>query len=77
MPEDVPANVTQYWQSAFDQLVADSTFIEQLTIAGYEEAYGYGRAEDIRDIIERVQNASQATRDVALGLSGVGNLTVN
>ena len=77
MPEDVPADVTQYWQSAFDQIVVDPVFIEQLTIAGYEEAYGYGRAEDIWDIIERVRNASQATRDVALGLSGVGNLTVN
>ena len=77
MPEDVPADVTQYWQSAFDKIVVDPVFIEQLTIAGYEEAYGYGRAEDIWDIIERVRNASQATRDVALGLSGVGNLTVN
>ena len=77
MPEDVPTDVTQYWQSAFDQIVVDPVFIEQLTIAGYEEAYGYGRAEDIWDIIERVRNASQATRDVALGLSGVGNLTVN
>ena len=77
MPEDVPADVTQYWQSAFDQMMDDSAFKEQVAIAGYEEAYGYGRAEDIRDIIDRVQSASQATRDVALGLSGVGNLTVN
>ncbi len=77
MPEDVPADVTQYWQSAFDQMMDDSAFKEQVAIAGYEEAYGYGRAEDIWDIIERVRNASQATRDVALGLSGVGNLTVN
>ena len=52
-------------------------FIEQLTIAGYEDSYGYGRAEAIWDIINRVRSASQATRDVALGLSGVGNLTVN
>ena len=78
MPEDVPADVTQYWQSAFDQIDGRlRAFKEQVAIAGYEEAYGYGRAEDIRDIIDRVQSASQATRDVALGLSGVGNLTVN
>ena len=50
---------------------------EQLTIAGYADAYGYGRAEDILEVVDRVRNASQATRDIALELSGVGNLIVN
>ena len=77
MPENVPADVTQYWQSAFDQMMEDQQFIQAVDIAGYADDRGYGRSEDIRDIIERVQNASQATRDVALGLSGVGDLTVN
>ncbi len=77
MPEEVPADVTQYWQSAFDRLVADPQFIEAIKIAGYEDSYGYGTSDDIWEIINRVRNASQETRDVALGLSGVGNLTVN
>ena len=77
MPEDVPADVAQYWQSAFDQLVVDPLFIESLTIAGYEDSYGYGRAEDIWEIINRVRNASEETRAIALELSGVGTLSVN
>lgn len=77
MPEDVPADVTQYWQSAFDRLVADPQFIESVKIAGYEDSYGYGTAEDIWEIIDRVKNASDETREIALGLSGVGTLTVN
>ena len=77
LPEGVPADVAQYWQSAFDQIVVDPIFIEQLTIAGYEDSYGYGRAEDIWEIIDRVRSASQETRDIALELSGVGTLTVN
>ena len=70
LPEGVPADVAQYWQSAFDQIVVDPIFIEQLTIAGYEDSYGYGRAEDIWEIIDRVRSASQETRDIALELSG-------
>ncbi len=77
MPEGVADDVAQYWQSAFDQIVVDPTFIEQLTIAGYEDSYGYGRAEDIQEIIDRVLNASEETREIALELSGVGTLTVN
>ncbi len=77
MPEDVPADVTQYWQSAFDRLVADPAFIEAIKIAGYEDSYGYGTSEDIWEIINRVRSASQETRDIALGLSGVGTLVVN
>ena len=77
MPEDVPDDVAQYWQSAFDQLVVDPLFIQSLTIAGYEDSYGYGRAEDIWEIINRVRNASDETRAIALQLSGVGTLSVN
>ena len=77
MPEAVPDDVAQFWQSAFDQIMVDPVFIEQLTIAGYEDSYGYGRAEDIWEIVNRVRNASDATRAVALELSGVGELTVN
>lgn len=40
-------------------------------------SYGYGRAEDIQEIIDRVLNASEETREIALELSGVGTLTVN
>ena len=67
----------QYWQSAFDRMMEDPAFKEQVSIAGYADDFGYGRAEDILDIVRRVQNASQATRDIALELSGVGNLTIN
>ena len=77
MPEEVPADVTQYWQSAFDRLVADPQFIEAIKIAGYEDSYGYGTSDDIWEIINRVRNASEETREIALGLSGVGTLTVN
>ena len=77
MPEGVPDDVTQYWQSAFDRLVVDPQFIESIKIAGYEDSYGYGTSDDIYEIIDRVRNASQETREIALELSGVGTLTVN
>ena len=77
MPEGIPDDVGQYWQSVFDQLVVDPQFIELLTIAGYEDAYGYGRSEDILGIVNRLRNASEETRAISLELSGVGELTVN
>ena len=77
LPPGVPDDVKQYWQSAFDRMMDDPAFKEQVSIAGYADDFGYGRAEDILDIVRRVQNASQATRDIALELSGVGNLTIN
>ncbi len=77
LPPGVPDDVKQYWQSAFDQMMEDPAFKEQVSIAGYADDFGYGRAEDILDIVRRVQNASQATRDIALDLSGVGELTIN
>ena len=77
MPEDVPDDVRQYWQSAFDQLVLDPAFVESVSIAGYADNYGYGRSEDIWEIINRVRDASDETRQIALGLSGVGELSVN
>ncbi len=77
LPPGVPDDVKQYWQSAFDQLVLDERFIEQLTIAGYQEDYGYGRAEDIMAIVEQVRNTDPEILQAALELSGVGDLIVN
>ncbi len=77
MPEGIPDDVAQYWQSVFDQLVVDTQFRELTTIAGYDESYGYGTAEDILGIVNRLRNASEETRAVALELSGVGELSVN
>ena len=77
LPPGVPDDVKQYWQSAFDQLVVDQRFIEQLTIAGYENDYGYGRAEDILAIVDQVRNTSDDVLAAALRLSGVGDLIVN
>ena len=77
LPEGVPADVQQYWQSAFDRMMEDPAFLESVSIAGYADDYGYGRSEDILDIVNRVRDASDATRSIALELSGVGGLTVN
>jgi tripartite-type tricarboxylate transporter receptor subunit TctC len=77
MPEGIPDDVAQYWQSVFDQLVVDPQFIELLTIAQYDDAYGYGTADDIRGILNRLRNASEETRALSLELSGVGELSVN
>ena len=77
LPPGVPDDVRQYWQSAFDQLVADPRFIEQATIAGYADSLGYGRAEDILDIVNQVRNTTDEIRQAALELSGVDQLIVN
>ena len=77
MPEGIPDDVAQYWQSVFDQLVVDPQFRELTTIAGYDDAYGYGTADDILGILNRMRNASEETRALSLELSGVGELSVN
>ena len=77
LPPGVPADVQQYWQSVFDQIMSDGQFRESVEIAGYADDFGYGRGEDILDIVNRVRNASDATRAIALELSGVEGLVVN
>ncbi len=77
LPPGVPEDVKQYWQSAFDRVIADPAFIESVSVAGYADDYGYGRSEDIWAIITRVRDASDETRQIALDLSGVANLVVN
>ncbi len=77
LPPGVPDDVRQYWQSAFDQIVADAGFKEAVSIAGYTDDYGYGRAEDILEIVEVVRAADAETRAIALDLSGVASLSVN
>ncbi len=77
LPVGVPDDVKQYWQSAFDQIVADPRFIEQATIAQYGDDLGYGRAEDILAIVERVRNTSDEIVQAALELSGIDKLVVN
>ncbi|MCY4581295.1 MAG: hypothetical protein OXE50_00625 [Chloroflexi bacterium] len=77
LPPGVPDDVIQYWQSVFDQLMEDRQFRESVEIAGYADDFGYGRGEDILDIVNRVRNASDETRAIALELSGVEGLVVN
>ena len=77
LPPGVPDDVRQYWQSAFDQMMVDAEFRESVNIAGYTDDYGYGRAEDILEIVEVVRAADAETRAIALELSGVGSLSVN
>ena len=77
LPPGVPDDVRQYWQSAFDQMMVDPGFIESVNIAGYTDDYGYGRAEDILEIVEVVRAADAETRAIALDLSGVASLSVN
>ena len=71
LPPGVPDGVRQYWQSAFDQIMVDPDFMEAVNIAGYTDDYGYGRAEDIMEIVEVVRAANAETRRIALELSGV------
>ncbi len=77
LPEGVPDDVKQYWQSRFDLIVEDEEFIESVIIAGYEDSYGYGRSEEILDIVRTVQALSQEAKDIMLDISGVGDLNVN
>ena len=77
LPPGVPDDVKQYWQSAFDQMMDDAQFKEQVAIAGYADSLGYGRAEDILGIVEQVRNTTDEIRDAALRLSGVDELIVN
>ena len=55
----------------------DPDFRNSVEIAGYADDFGYGRGEDILEIVNRVRNASDETRAIALELSGVENLVVN
>ena len=77
LPPGVPEDIRQYWQSAFDQMMVDPGFIEAVNIAGYADDYGYGRAEDILEIVEVVRAVDDETRAIALDMSGVGSLSVN
>ena len=77
MQENVPADIAQYWQSQFDQMMVDPEFIDGLTIAGYADSYGYGRAEDLLEVVRVARELDPATRDIVLELSGVGDLQVN
>ena len=77
LPPGVPDDIRQYWQSMFDQIMVDPGFIESVDIAGYTDDYGYGRAEDIMEIVEVVRAADDETRAIALDMSGVGSLLVN
>ena len=77
LPPGVPDDVKQYWQSAFDQMMEDAKFKEQVTIAGYADSLGYGRAEDILAIVDQVRNTTEEVRQAALELSGVDELIVN
>ena len=77
LPPGVPDDVKQYWQSAFDQMMVDAQFEEQVAIAGYADSLGYGRAEDILAIVEAVRNTTEEIRQAALELSGVDELIVN
>lgn len=77
MPEGVPDDIKQYWQSAFDQMMVDEQFIEGLTIAGYADSYGYGRADELLAIARQARDLDDATKELMLEISGVGNLNVN
>ena len=77
MPEGVPDDVTQYWQSQFDQMMVDPEFIASVIVAGYETSYGYGRSEEILDIVRAVQALSPEAKQIVLEISGVGDLNVN
>jgi hypothetical protein len=77
LPPGVPDDVKQYWQSAFDQMMDDAQFKEQVAIAGYADSLGYGRAEDILAIVEQVRSTTDEVRNAALRLSGVDELIVN
>ena len=77
MPEGVPDDVRQYWQSQFDQMMIDEQFIEAVIVAGYETSYGYGRSEEILDIVRTVQALSPEAKQIMLEISGVGDLNVN
>ncbi len=74
LPEGAPDDVKQYWQSRFDLIVEDEEFIKSVIIAGYEDSYGYGRSEEILDIVRTVQVLSQEAKEIFLDISGVGDL---
>ena len=77
LPPGVPDDVKQYWQSQFDQMMVDPDFIESVITAGYEDSYGYGRSEEILEIVNKVRALPQNVKDIMLETSGVGDLNVN
>ena len=77
LPAGLADDVKQYWQSRFDQMMVDPDFVDSVIIAGYEDSYGYGRSEDILDIVDHVRNLDQGVKDIMLEISGVGDLDVN
>ncbi len=77
LPAGVSDDVKQYWQAQFDQMMVDPDFIDSVIIAGYEDSYGYGRSEDILEIVDLVRNLEQNVKDIMLDISGVGDLNVN
>ena len=77
LPEGTPDDIKQYWQSRFDLIVEDAQFIDSVIIAGYEDSYGYGRSEEILDIVRKVQALSPEAKQIMLDISGVGDLNVN
>ena len=77
MPPGVPDDVKTYWQSNFDKMMTDSTFMEGLTVAGDAEDYGYGKGPAMRAIVDEINALPRDTKDLLVGLSGVDKLSVN
>ena len=77
LPEGVPDDIKQYWQSRFDLMMEDEQFIEGVIIAGYEDSYGYGRSEEILQIVQDIQALAPEVKQIMLEISGVDELNVN
>ena len=57
--------------------MVDEGFIESLGIARYTDDYGYGKSDEMLDIVRRVRDLDPSTRELVLEMSGVGKLVVN
>ena len=63
LPPGVPREIRQYWQERFDRVIKDQRFIDSVHDGGHGGSYGYGRADQLLDIIRRVQGLDRDVKD--------------
>lgn len=71
LPPGVPGEIRQYWQERFDRVMRDQRFIDSVHNEGYGDPYGYGRADQLLDIIRRVQGLDRDVKDFLYGFLGL------
>ena len=74
LPAGIPDEIRQYWQERFDLIMTDQGFKGTIHDTGYVDWYGYGRTDELLDIIRRIQTLDQRVKDILYELSGLSAL---